>query len=138
MKIFIIPFVLILLSGCMTNEKEICTNYGEDEFTQALKLKLNKINFSYKVNDDGFICIAESKHKEFKQIVDVVDRYYRGLATILTNKDDKEKIISWLKKDKISYHTQPSKMGIFLVIYSMTEEKANENQFKLDELLHNL
>ena len=72
----------------------------------------------------------------FDKIVNEVMQYYGSVATVLTSKKEKDAVFSWLKESGTPYHTHDNEHGTFVMIGSLTEEKATENSIKLDELVH--
>ena len=138
MKIRIITTFLIILAlqSCATNDIDVCKAYGDKQFHKAITLKLDDIGFKYSKDKKGLICIKQSQEMKLGGIINKVDQYYRGIAVILTTKKEQETVLSWVENSNIPHHKQNNKKGIFLVIYSLTEEEASNNKFKLDELLH--
>ena len=133
------PIYLLLLlfisSQSIAQEAEVCVNHNNESLTKAVAMKLSELKFNHilKINK---ICFAKNKKEQYRKIVNDVERYYRSVATILSSDKTKEKVLSWLKSSNTPYHIQPSNKGEFLVVYSLTEEKASENSIKLNELLH--
>jgi len=128
--------IIFALQSCASSEKDVCKPYGEVLFHEALSIKLDEIRFPYSKDERGLICVKEPKATELRNIVDQVHNYYRGLATILTTQNQQDRVLSWVKENNIPHSTQMSENGIFIVIYSKTEKIAEDNKFKLDELLH--
>ncbi|MFK5893643.1 MAG: hypothetical protein QM504_10525 [Pseudomonadota bacterium] len=127
--------LLFISSLCFAQEGEVCVNHNNKSLTDAMGLKLTEINFSHNLKKTK-ICFAKNNQEQYRNIVREVEKYYRSVATILSSDKSKEKVLAWLKKSNTPYHTQPSKRGTFLVVYSLTEEKATENSIKLNELLY--
>jgi len=135
MKSIYLLLLLFIVSPCIAVAGEVCVSHNSKSLTEAIALKLSEINFSYNLKNNK-ICYPKSNQQKYRQIVSEVEKYYRSVATILSTDKIKDKVIAWLKNTNTPYHIQPSKNHSFLVVYSLTEEKASENAIKLNELLH--
>jgi len=141
MKTFIIQILilsLIILSACSTADTETCYSRDDRSFTKAVSLKLNTLNFPYTTKDSYKLCFKQRKRKrnEFIKITHQVEKYYRSIAVVLKDKENKDAVFSWLKESGTPYYTHENDRGTFISIHSLTEELAIDNKIKLDEILH--
>ena len=134
-KCISIILLLFVTTHCIAQEGEVCVNHNNESLTKAVAMKLSELQFSHNLNNNR-ICFSNNKQEQYRKIVKDVEKYYRSVATILSSDKAKEKVLAWLKSSKTPYHMQPSNKGTFLVVYSLTEEKASENSIKLNELQH--
>lgn len=129
--------VISLLSAC-ARDLETCYSSIDPYLTKAISIKLDSLAFTYKTksNDKYQLCFKQSKKDEFDKIQYDVMQYYGSVATVLTSPESKDAVFSWLNESDTPYSTHENDRGTFVMIGSLTEEKANENAIKLDELLH--
>ena len=127
----------VLLSAC-TRDLETCYSSSDPYLTKAISIKLDSLGFAYatKNSDKYQLCFKQSKKDEFDRIQYDVMHYYGSVATVLRSPESKDAVFFWLNESGTPYSTHENERGTFVMIGSLTEEKASENAIKLDELLH--
>lgn len=137
-SIIIIPLCAISLLSACTKDLETCYSSSDPYLTKAISIKLDTLAFSYttKNNHKYQLCFKQSKKDEFDKIQYEVMQYYGSVATVLSSPESKNAVFSWLKESGTPYSTHENDRGTFVIIGSVTEEKASENAIRLDELLH--
>ena len=135
----IIYFLLIspLLIVSSPINAVVCKVYGESAYTKALILKLNTEGMKFSQKNGINICASKQNIEQIKLIAKEVDQYYRSVATILTTKKSKEAVLSWVAKENKPHYKKIKENGLFIVLYSLTEEESIENKIKLNELTYN-
>ena len=131
-----IVLVAILASACTTNAQETCFSNSTPFFTKAISLKLSELNFDHTLQGNGKLCFNKNKINEFNSIKAQVTQYFHSVAAVLKTQIRKEKVFSWLSESKTPFYTHENDRGAFVVIHSLTEELANDNAIKLNELLY--
>ena len=114
----------------------MCFSNNDASFIKALSIKFDEINFHYRLEGEDRVCFKQSKKAEFDKTMNEVDQYYRSVATLLKGQNKIDAVINWLSESNTDYYSNTDEDGTFIVIYSLTEEMANNNAIKLNELVY--
>ena len=95
----------------------------DKQYTKYLYKELNKLNFSYTVDSEGFIRYSKTDEPDFKKAQNMVNHIlYEGTSNKPHDESDKQLLIDTLKKNKLEHYLIEQEDGIWVKWYPESDE----------------
>lgn len=133
----ILIFVPLVSTACPFFElPDRCLVSADLKFIKLVQAESDKREIPYKREAANKFCYFNDDIETVEQIKKQIDGYYRSVITVLNNPKVEEKLLNWLKTDKLDYKIVNSGGGQrVLLVFSESAQQAKKNKLKLKSIV---
>ena len=113
-----------------------CLVSADTKFIELVQAESDKRDIRYKREAPNKFCYFNDDIEIVEQIKNQIDSFYQSVVTVLSNPDVEEKLLNWLKIDKLDYKIVNTGEGQrVLLVFSESAQQAKKNKQKLKNII---
>jgi hypothetical protein len=131
--------VVVVMSACTSNAKEVCGGSDAKFYDEGLIHHLSKAGVPYRKMHGSGLCVDEKYTTQFRAAQREIDRYFPEIAHKPQDSCEERALVEWAQREQLRFDvlqaidSQNRPSGSLFLLRSFTKEEMMSNREKLDK-----